>query len=251
MVPRSPGTTSPPRCSRTRLAARPWTACSRSSGPACCSPPGPAGFGAPARPRRPGTGHAPGPARGQRRCSAAGSCRRSAPCTSRWPRSAGPRRGRLPCCRLPARPRSPAGSARRRCSSRARTTRCSGSTRRPRPIARSGPAAPRRTWSGSTAVTTAATRRAPGSTGSHLLVRPVAQGTAAADQPARRLPRSGPASPPRPASPAGPASRIRGQPGPRFPAISASILPAVTCRCRSRPRRPSPGWAEPGTGWSG
>ena len=46
---------------------------------------------------------------------AAGSCPRSVPCTSRWPRPGGPPRRRSPCSSGPARPAWPAGSTRPPC----------------------------------------------------------------------------------------------------------------------------------------
>ena len=91
-------------------------ACSRSSGRAAVHP-GSAGFGA-----EPGATASGAPAAGPvaaaggrarvlccRHC-AAGSCPRSARCTSRWPPWAGPPRRRSRCCCGPARPAWRAGS---------------------------------------------------------------------------------------------------------------------------------------------
>ena len=82
--------------------------CSRSSGPGCSSPRARPGSG---RRRRRAAGSGPGrlyPPHRSLKHSAAGSCPRSVPCTSRWPRPGGP-----PPVYLPARASSPSSVASR------------------------------------------------------------------------------------------------------------------------------------------
>ena len=123
---------------------------------------GTSGQGTPARTAASRAGPARRPWR--RPPSAAGSGPRSAPSTGRSPRSGSRPRRRSRCCSGPARRASPAGSMSLPCSYRASTTRCSGWTRRTRTTRPSGATAPRSTWSGLPAGTTAATRRPAGST---------------------------------------------------------------------------------------
>ena len=113
------GTTWRPRCSPMRRAAARRAASSRSSGLACCSPRVPSGSVRPGRWARLGSRArlgrqpraAPDPTTApRRRRSAAGSCRRSAPSTSRLPRWGGRRPRRSRSCCGPARRASRAGS---------------------------------------------------------------------------------------------------------------------------------------------
>ena len=123
---RSPGTTWPPRCSRTRAGGGPAGGVFKKQWAGPALHPGHGGFGtaggAQSGPR------AGGPAAGPARiagCDRSGSpqlaavrpvpARASAPCTSRWPRRAGHPAGRSPCSSGPARPAWPAGSRRPPC----------------------------------------------------------------------------------------------------------------------------------------
>ncbi len=120
---RAPGTTWLPRCSRMPPEEVPRPACSRSNGRACCSARARPGPGQPRAPRVPADPRRPPRARSAprraripcgRHC-AAGSCPRSARCTSRWPPWAGPPHRRWRCCCAPPRPAWRAGSAPPRC----------------------------------------------------------------------------------------------------------------------------------------